>query len=445
MFRYLPEQASAHAPDVDWIHNLITDLSVFFTVAIVGTMIYFAIRYRRRGAHDHATPRIEGSHTLEVVWTVVPTIVSIFIAYYGVVIYHESRTVPENALRITIWGQKWFWDFEYEYRDEAGNPQVKKVGGKDAEWVVPVNRPVKVVMQSRDVLHSFFIPAMRVKKDAIPGQWTYLVFTPVKTGKYPVFCTEYCGKEHSNMMARLRVVSEAEFERWLRDRSAERALAGLAPSERGKKLYVEKGCNACHSLDGNRLVGPSFLKSYGSARKLQDGSEVTIDENYIQNSILHPASQVAEGYAPVMPSYDGQLNADEIAGLIAFIKAQDGSAPVAAVAPPTDADAEDWESLSPVERGERWVKAKTVPACSSCHSLDGSTLVGPSFKGIYGSQRELQDGSQVTADDAYLKESILNPMAKIAKNFAPAMPPVYATQLKEQDIQEIIEYLKTVK
>ncbi len=443
MFRYFPEQASAHAADVDWMNNIITDLSLFFTVAIVGAMIYFAIRYRQRNGKDHETPRIEGSHTLEMIWTIVPTIVSIFLAYYGVVIYQQTREVPENALRITAWGQKWFWDFEYEYKDEAGQSQVKKIGGKDVEWVVPVDRPIKLVMQSRDVLHSFFIPAMRAKKDVIPGQWSYIVFTPIKTGKYPVFCTEYCGKEHSNMMASLRVVSEAEFDRWLKDRSAENALAGMSPSARGKQLYTEKGCNACHSLDGSRLIGPSFLKVFGKKESLQDGTTVDVDENYIQESILHPNKQIVEGYAPVMPSYDGQLGPDEIAGLIAFIQAQDGSAPVAApVAAPVD---DGWDKLSPLERGEKLVKAKTVPACTSCHSLDGSALVGPSFKGIFGRTAELQDGTSLVVDEAYLEESILNPMAKIAKNFAPAMPPVYGTQLKEQDVKDIVEYLKTVK
>jgi cytochrome c oxidase subunit 2 len=438
MFRYLPEQASEHAAAVDWIHNLITDLSVFFTVLIVGAMLYFAIRYRRRNGKDHDTPRIEGSHTLEIVWTVVPTIVSIFLAYYGVHTYQAMRAVPENALTINVWGQKWQWSFEYE--------NGKKFGGKDIEFVVPVDQQVKLVMQSRDVLHSFFIPAMRVKMDVVPGKYTYLTFKPIKTGTYPVFCTEYCGLEHSNMMASLRVVSSAEYERWVNDRSAEMALSNLSPAERGKSLYASKGCNACHSLDGNRVVGPSFLKAYGRDGKFVDGTSFVADENYIKESILEPAKHVVEGYMPVMPSFAGQLTDDEIDGLIAFIKAQDGTkvaAPVAA-APKAD-DAAEFAKLSPVERGERWIKQKAVPACVSCHSLDGSKLVGPSFKGIYMQEHEMEGGNKVIADDAYIAESILNPGAKIVKGYAPAMPPVYASGLKEQDIKDIIEYIKTLK
>lgn len=190
-------------------------------------------------------------------------------------------------------------------------------------------------------------------------------------------------------------------------------------------------------------MGPTFLKSYGSKRKLADGTEVEADDNYIQESILHPMAKVVGGYSPVMPSYDGQLTPDELAGLIAFIKAQDGTAPIAA---PTPAPADDgWDKLTPVQRGEKWLKAKSVPACTSCHSLDGSKLVGPSFKGIYQRDVEIEGGPSIKADDAYITEAILYPSAKISKGYQNMMPPVYGTQFKEQDIKDIIEYLKTVK
>lgn len=439
MFRYLPEQGSELAPEIDWIHNLITDLSVFFTVAIVGAMVYFAIRYRRRDGKDHETPRIEGSHALEIIWTVVPTLVSIFLAYYGVVTYKKMRAVPENALTINVTGQKWQWNFQYE--------NGKQIGGKGAEFVVPVNQPVKLVMTSRDVLHSFFIPSMRVKMDVVPGRYTYLTFNPVRTGQYPVFCTEYCGQQHSGMLASLRVVAPAEYQTWLTDRSAELALASVPPSERGRALYSGKGCNACHSLDGTRLVGPSWLKLYDREEKMSDGSVIKADENYIRESIHEPLKHIVEGYQPVMPSYQGQLTDDEITSLIAFIKSLDGSQPATLPKPAALAKKEeaDWSKLSPAERGKRWVIQKAQPACSSCHSLDGSKLVGPSFKGLYGAPQELEGGATVAADDAYLAESILNPMAKVVKGYAPAMPPVYASQLKEQDVKDIIEFIKTLK
>ena len=167
MFRYLPEQASEIAPKIDWIHNVITDLSVLFTVLIVGSMLYFAIRYRKRDGLDHATPRILGDHKLEIIWTVVPTIISIYIMYYGLIYHKELRTVPKDALTIQVTGQKWFWTFKYENGKEVNK-----------EFVVPVDTPIKMVMKSRDVIHSFFIPAMRVKRDVLPSQYSYMSFTP---------------------------------------------------------------------------------------------------------------------------------------------------------------------------------------------------------------------------------------------------------------------------
>lgn len=433
MFRFLPEQASDFAQNVDFVNNLITDISVFFTVAIVGAMIYFAIRYRRKDGVDHETPQIRGSHFLEIVWTVVPTIICIFVAYYGVVYYRDLRQVPADAMVINVKGQKWKWDFQYE--------NGKKTTG---EFVVPVSKPVKLLMSSRDVLHSFFIPSMRVKRDVVPGQFNYLWFRPIKTGEYHSFCTEYCGLEHSKMLATLRVVSQAEFDKWLADRSAEMELAGMTPVKRGAAAYVQKACNSCHSLDGSRLVGPSFLKLLGREVKFSDGSSLIADENYIKESILNPGAKVVESYPDkVMPAFAGQLAEEEVDGLIAFIRTVDGSQPIVVPKPAAASKADDaaTANLSPVEKGKKLYQDKL---CITCHSLDGSKLVGPSLKGVYGTPQKLTDGTSPVADDAYIKESILNPMAKIVEGYPPAMPP-YQGQLSDEDIANIIEFLKTVK
>ncbi|MBX7144579.1 MAG: cytochrome c oxidase subunit II [Oligoflexia bacterium] len=430
MFRFLPEPASEFAPNIDWINNLITDLSVFFTVAIVGAMIYFAIRYRRRDGVDHATPRILGSHTLEAIWTVVPTLVCIFIAYWGIAYYRDMRTVPADAITIDVRGQKWKWDFEYSNGKKT-----------TSELVVPVNKPIKLVISSRDVLHSFFLPSMRVKKDAVPGQYTYLWFRPIKEGVFQAFCTEYCGKDHSAMLAKLHVVSEAEFGRWLNDRSEEALMAKLGPAERGKALFQQKGCNACHSLDGSRLVGPSLMKLVGRTEKLSDGSEQVVDENYIKESILDPNKKVVATFPPnVMPAFAGQLSDEDVDGLIAFIRAQDGSA--VAAAPKAEA-AVNAANMTPAQKGEH-IYRDAAYACFGCHSVDGSKVVGPTFKGVYGRQEKLTDGSSVTVDDAYIKNSILNPGAQIVEGFANMMPP-FQGRLNDDDIKNIIEYLKTVK
>lgn len=428
MFRYLPEQASSFAPKVDWIHNLVTDISVFFTVAIVGAMIYFAIRYRQRDGVDHETPGIEGNVALEILWTVVPSIVCVFVAAYGVIIYQEMRTPPADAMTINVIGQKWKWDFQYDNGKET-----------TAEFVVPVNKPIKLRITSRDVLHSFFIPDMRVKVDAVPGQYTQLWFEPIKTGIYQVYCTEYCGLQHSSMLAKLKVVSAAEYDRWLNDDSDEVKRKMMKPSDIGKQLYVQKGCNACHSLDGSRVVGPTFLKLYGRKGELEGGATYEADDNYIKTSMLNPNAQVVKGFAPVMPAFEGQLNDDQIEALIAFIKSV--QEPVKAAVPAPAADEKPESEMTPVERGKKIYNTKL---CVTCHTLDGSKLVGPSFKGLYGHQGKLTDGSGYTADDAYIKESILKPNAKVVEGFQPLMPP-FEGQLDDKNIADVIEFMKTVK
>ena len=438
MIRINAEQASEFANNVDFVHDIVTYFSVFFTVLITGVMIYFAIRYRQRDGKDHATPQLLHSTSLEIIWTIIPIIISVYVAYLGIVYYKDMRTPGKDPLVINVHGQKWFWDFEY--------PNGKKFGGKDVEFVVPVNRPVQLVLTSRDVIHSFFIPAMRVKKDAVPGMFSYIDFKPIKTGTYQVFCTEYCGKEHYNMMVQIKVVSDAEYQRWVNDNSEEFRKSLISPADLGKTIYTQKGCNACHSLDGTKIVGPTWLDSYGSKVKMIDGQEIEVDGNYIKESIFEPSKHVHEGFAPVMPSFAGQLSDDEINGVIAYIRTltKENLEKEKAAAPKVVEVAVDESKLSPAQRGERLYKKAAVPSCSTCHSIDGSKIVGPSFKGLYGRKEKMGDGTELVADDAYIKESILNPGAHIVDGYPPAMPP-YAGQLKDEQIADLIEYFKTLK
>ena len=430
MFGITAEQASELAPQVDWLHDLVTWITIISTVLVVGTMLYFAVKYRRRNGKDHETPRILGSHSLEVVLTVIPTIICAIVGIYGYLIYRDLRTVPDNALRINVWAQKWKWDFEYE------NGKTRT-----GEAVVPVDRPVQFIMKSRDVLHSFFVPAMRVKSDAIPGQFTYVSFKPVKTGRYHVFCTEFCGLDHSKMLASINVVPQAEYDRWLSDRSEEMAMAAMSPVELGRKVYTEKGCNACHSLNGARLVGPSFLNLFGREEKMADGSTVKVDDAYIQESIYEPNKKIVEGYVPnLMPNFSGQIDDSQMSGLIAFIRSQDGSAAPAAPAAAPAAEI-SLASMSPEERGKKWYSEKL---CIGCHSLDGSKMVGPSFKGVWGRTETLADKSTVKVDEAYFKRSLLTPMAEVVDGYAPSMPS-FQGQLTDEQIADLIAFVKTVK
>jgi cytochrome c oxidase subunit 2 len=435
MLGLLGEQGSDFAHKVDFAHDVVTIISVICTVAIVGVMLYFAVIYRQRDGKDHETPRIEGSHTLEIIWTVFPTLVCVWVAWLGYDSFVDLRTPPAGAMEVNVTGRKWAWDFQYKNGKKTTN-----------ELVVPVGEPVKLVMTAKDVLHSFFVPVMRTKADVIPGRYTFEWFRPIKTGDFQVFCTEYCGNEHSRMQARLKVLPKAEFERWLADDSEARKLAALKPSDLGKELYVSKQCVTCHSLDGSPKVGPSWLKIVGKEGKLADGSSYKADENYLKESILYPQAKTVAGYPAMgMPSYQGQLSDDDIHGIIEFMKLLDGSQKIEvapAVAPKKSAAST--AGMTPAQRGEALVK-DSGNLCATCHSIDGSAMVGPSFKGLYGRKEKLSDGSEVTVDDAYIKESIYKPAAKIVQGYGPVMPAMYEGKLTDENVADIIEYLKTLK
>jgi cytochrome c oxidase subunit 2 len=435
MFRYLPEQASTFASDVDWLHHWITDLSVFFTVAIFGAAILFAIIWRRKDGKHHPTPRILGDHTLEVIWTVVPTIICIFIAVEGIRIYKDIRTPPKNTLDINVTAQQFGWEFEYSNGKKTNN-----------FTTIPVGQPIKYILRSKDVLHSFFVPAMRVKSDALASMYTYVWFNPIKTGEYQGFCTEYCGSGHSGMLFKVNVVSPAEYERWLNDDSKEMMMAKMPPEDKGRELYTSKNCVTCHSIDGSPKVGPSFAKLWNRKEVLVDGSEVLVDENYLEESILYPAKKIVKGYGPLMPAYEGQLTQDEIKYLIAFIKTLEkgGLAPAPVAATATTAAAPiDLTKMTPAERGKNHYQTKL---CVTCHSVDGSKIIGPSFKGLYGKSGKFTDGSAYVADDAYIQGSIWEPQAHVVEGYpVPSPMPSYKGQLSESEIADIVEYIKTLK
>jgi cytochrome c oxidase subunit 2 len=434
MLGLLGEQGSDFAYKVDYAHDIVTIISVICTVAIVGVMLYFAIIYRQRNGQDHETPAIEGNNTLEVIWTVFPTLVCIWVAWLGYDSFVDLRTPPANAMEVNVTGRKWAWDFQYSNGKKT-----------TSELVVPVGEPVKLIMTSRDVLHSFFVPVMRTKMDVIPGRYTQEWFRPIKTGDFQVFCTEYCGNEHSKMMARLKVLPRAEFERWLADDSEAKKLAAMKPSDMGKQLYVSKSCNTCHSLDGSPKVGPSWLKLYNRQGSLTNGQSYVADHNYIKESILNPSAKVVAGYqAGMMPSYAGQLSDVEIESIIEFIKTVDGTQKIEPeVALPKRQDASA-AAASPADRG-RALFQDSANACAGCHSIDGSRMSGPSFKGLWGRKEKLSDGSEVTVDAAYIKESIWKPQAKVVASYPPIMPGIYEGKLSEENINDIIEYIKTLQ
>ncbi len=302
---WLPRAASVFASEVDSLFYFIFYVGVGFFVLVTAATLFFAIRYRRKGKAS-LTP---GTHStaLEVTWTVIPTILIIVVFLWGFRGFMTMRVVPKDAIEIRVTAQKWFWSFDY--------PQgVNSVG----ELVVPAGRPIKLLISSQDVIHSLFVPDFRVKMDAVPNRYTIAWFQADEPGDHQLYCSEYCGREHSKMLGVVSVVPEDEYNAWIEANAV--AGKGLTLEELGAKLYNEKGCFTCHSIDGSAKIGPTFKGVFGHEVKLTTGETVVVDENYIRESILEPLAKVVAGYQPVMPPFQGILKPREVDALIAYIK-----------------------------------------------------------------------------------------------------------------------------
>ena len=274
-------------------------------------MVYLAIKYRfKKGDEVRLTSSLDHNTFLEVLFFVIPLILVTITFVWGIRSYLNMIIVPDDAIEIKVTGQSWFWTFDYPEGGSTLN-----------ELVVPVETPIKIVLSSRDVLHSFYIPVMRAKMDVLPNRYNVMWFDANQAGEYEIFCTEYCGTGHSNMNAKVIVLPQKMYEIWLAEAGS--ADDDLPLEELGEKLYSKKACNTCHTLDGTALVGPSYLQTsqmWGQERVFDDGSSAIIDENYVRSSILEPQTQIVAGYQGVMPTYQGLLNDRELDALIAFLK-----------------------------------------------------------------------------------------------------------------------------
>lgn len=302
----LPQQASTLAPDVDNLFMFITAVNIFFFLLIAVLVVLFAKRYRRRGPNE-ITPHITHNDKLEIAWSVIPLLIVIGIFFWGFHGYINAQVSPANAIEIQVTGKKWIWQFEYPDGMRTLN-----------DIHVPVNRPVRLIMSSEDVIHSFFVPTFRIKKDVVPGRYTEAWFHATQPGVHQVFCTEYCGKGHSDMLARIHVDDEATYQKWLIEGDEE--LKKMPLPEVGKLMYENRGCATCHSLDGSRGQGPTWKGLFGQTRKFADGSSAVADANYIRESILEPQNKVVAGFEPIMPTYKGMMRDRELLGVIEYIK-----------------------------------------------------------------------------------------------------------------------------
>lgn len=312
MLSWLPENASNLAGGVDNVLLFITVISVFFFLLISAFLVVFAVKYRRKTEKDE-TPYITGNELIEIIWTVIPSILLMIIFAWGYLEFREMRNPPDDALEVNVTAMQWLWQFDYYDGKKTIN-----------ELYVQQGRPVKMIMKSQDVIHSFFVPDFRVKQDVLPGYYSQLWFTPTKIGTFDLFCAEYCGASHSKMVAKVNVLSPEAFAIWEKGIGIDKGLASVStnvpPAERGAKLYNLRGCGACHSIDGADGVGPSFKALFGKTEKLQGGKTVIADENYLKESILIPTAEMVEGYQPVMPSFQGILSDEEVTSIIEYIK-----------------------------------------------------------------------------------------------------------------------------
>ncbi len=284
-------------------------ICVFFFVLITFLTVFFVIRYR---SSRHPQPvQIVGSLWLEIVWTVIPSFLVVTMFYYGYVGFQTLRSPPENAMKVKVVARQWSWLFEYEN------------GVKASDLRVPVGKPVELLLTSQDVIHSFYLPAFKIKQDAVPGMETRLWFQATSTGTYEVLCAEYCGLQHSYMLSKVAVLPEADFDLWLKGIQKEReaeAAKGAAP---GVRLFQEKGCKVCHSIDGTPLVGPTLKGIFGKTVTVLTGGKerkVVTDETYLKKSLVDPGADVVKGYPPIMPPQRGILTDFEIEEMVKYLK-----------------------------------------------------------------------------------------------------------------------------
>jgi cytochrome c oxidase subunit 2 len=319
---FMPPEGTAIAGQVDSLYGAWLFASAVSFFLVVGGMVWFVVKYRRQSL-EQKSAYITHNHQLEFLWSFIPLCIFMGLFGWGWIIFHQMRSFPKDALEVHVVGKKWAWRFIYKNGKESA--------GLDGPptMVVPVGRPVKLILSSekinpggddpRDkaVLHSFYIPAFRIKQDVVPGRYTAEWFQADKVGTYHVFCAEFCGDGHSAMHALIKAVPNDEFEKWLK--TDEPQVGGLAGA--GKKLFVEKACSGCHSLDGTRIVGPTFKGLYGRNEEMEGGPKLAADENYLRESILQSNAKIVKGYpAGVMPVFAGQLTDDDVAALIEFIK-----------------------------------------------------------------------------------------------------------------------------
>ncbi|HVN10011.1 MAG TPA: cytochrome c oxidase subunit II [Patescibacteria group bacterium] len=297
-----PPRGSTIAQGVDELYYFLTAITLFFSFVIFTIIFYFMVRYRRRSPDDQP-PATVTSMPLELTWTIVPTLICAVVFVWSSSLYFRNSRPPNAAMEIFVVGKQWMWHIQH--------PEgVREIN----ELHVPVGVPVKITLTSQDVIHDFFIPAFRVKRDAMPGRYNSLWFQATKTGTFHFFCAQYCGQGHAAMIGWVQVMTPEDYAAWLAG-----GTRGETMTQAGERLFHQYGCITCHLADGTGR-GPSLVGKFGKTQKLRDGRTVVVDQGFLRQAITQPNSMPVPDYPPVMPSFQGQLNEEQILQLIAYVK-----------------------------------------------------------------------------------------------------------------------------
>src|SRR5215470_12954835 len=300
-FPLWPARASSTAGNVDALFIFLLIVSGMMTLLIFTAVVYFAARYRHR--KGVLAEQIEGSTPLEITWSIIPLGVFMVIFLWGAVVYFQQRTPPRDATEVYVVAKQWMWKLEHA----EGQREINSLH-------VPVDRDVKLIMTSQDVIHSFFVPEFRIKQDVLPGRYTTLWFRATQVGTYHLLCAQYCGTQHSGMIGAVYVMNPQDYQAWLTGGAPSGSLA-----QNGQTLFQQLGCSTCHRFDVQGR-GPNLTGIFGKPVALEDGRTVTADENYVRESILSPAAKVVSGFQPIMPSFQGQVSEDQLNSLVAYVK-----------------------------------------------------------------------------------------------------------------------------
>jgi len=301
-FRFLPEQASRISGQVDMLYFFLVTVSIFFALLIFFLIYVFAVRYRRR-SEDEVPRQIPGLLKLELAWSIIPFGLTMIVFVWGAKLYFDAYTPPDHALEVYVVGKQWMWHIQHP----TGQREINTLH-------IPRGEPIKLTMATEDVIHSFYIPAFRVKKDVVPGRYTTMWFEAIKTGEYHLFCAEYCGTKHSQMTGTIIVMEPVDYEAWLSG-----GASNEPPAVAGEKKFQQLACNTCHT-DRPGARGPALAGTFGTQVQLQNGDKVLVDQNYIRESVLNPKAKVVVGYEPIMPTFQGQISEADLLQIVAYIQ-----------------------------------------------------------------------------------------------------------------------------